>query len=56
MYNKSSCFILKFEEMSSKLIKTLDERVKDSGSRIILEKLISTPDLTNGKVKKYYLV
>lgn len=42
--------------MSSKLIKILDGRVKDRGSRIILEKLKVTLDLTNGKVKKYYLV
>jgi len=57
MYSdKGNCFISKFEEVSSMLVKILDGRVKDSGSRTILEKLKATPDLTNGKVKKYYLV
>jgi len=51
MYHDKNCFISKFEEVSSSIVKILDERVKDSGSRKILEKLKATPDLTNGKVK-----
>ncbi|KAE9521551.1 hypothetical protein AGLY_018051 [Aphis glycines] len=49
IYSRYSCYITKFEEASSKLIKILDEGVKDCESKTNIEKLKNTPNLSNSK-------
>lgn len=49
MYPNSPNLIIKFEEKSEKIMDLLDEKIKDSSSRQLLENLKNAKDISQSK-------